>query len=430
MTSIEGSVGRGPSYHARAAEKVFKKVLKEKPESAQDQVNPERIGVLRDLFGEFFREETDNIQIFRTQEGVAVPYTRINLTDFAKKLYQKYSPDHKEPVLYSETDTPTKHRYVVFSSFPVLQNGHPFTFDEVAMRHTARLLGPVLDKIAAGKQPPDIEFMTMGAPINNRWGEVTSEYVEKAEGDPIGTLSKTYAEMIKAAMPEDEEDLAKLSYVFHGISMGGRFALKTAEALMKEGVMTQDRDDKSLPHVKVLIESMPGTNKRGGKVQVPIGFLLDGTLLTVRHPSWALVMKRENDFLTKVEEDLEQRGIFATGTNPDLTEEENKQHRKAQDAMKKKIKNAINGSLGVPIEDDQPIKAEHHMGIYDPLSFTPRRFMKGKENLQRGIKVHTEIKNNLREWPERALHLIPTFPKDIVRRWTRSVDTLLALQKK
>ncbi len=100
-----------PSYHTKAAERAFKVVLKHESDS---DVNQERQAVLRDLFADFFREETANVRLFRTEDGVSVPYTSINLTEFAKKLYRKHTPDHSEPPIYEENDDAKKHRYVVF----------------------------------------------------------------------------------------------------------------------------------------------------------------------------------------------------------------------------------------------------------------------------------------------------------------------------
>src|SRR6185295_10372971 len=94
-------------------------------------------------------------------------------------------------------------------------------------------------------------------------------------------FGELYAELVQ----ETTKGAGQIS--FRGISMGAPFALETAKKLLANKLVTQDRNDKTLPHLAIRIDTPPSQNDTQTlprRWQVPFGFALDGLGGFLRDP--------------------------------------------------------------------------------------------------------------------------------------------------
>lgn len=376
----------------------FKRVLGEKSGS-------ERIKILKDLMNRFFKEEVDNFNIFTTSNDVSFPYTSINISGFAKEVYKTYS---KKKLPKLKPNSNLKEKYFIFTSSPLLQNGHPFTFVEKAMQLTIRGLSDAIKDIEEGREPQDFEVITLGFPTNSRWGQVTKEYAERMRTDAFGTLAETYFNLIKTYQLNFDT-----RYTFYGFSMGGNITIETAKRVIKKINLDSN-------HLKILIDSPVIPKKELSRFQITALFLLD-TIVELWRPISEIpsVIKQlmpgnESKFLDEIDKMLQGRQYGPIKAFAITSEQTN---------LKKKCLDYIIKQLGKGLKIDPSFnEVILRRGIYDPISTSKEWREEIKKN-----KADFKSFGNVREYSVRAGHAIPFFDEEEMQRWAKSVDSLLKI---
>jgi hypothetical protein len=396
MTRTPGSLQYFPN--GENAIDSFKRALGEKPGS-------ERIRTLRDLMNRFSTTEVDNFNIFTTKDGVSFPYTSINIKEFVKKVYRAYSG---KKLLKLKPNSNSKEKYFVFTSSPLPQNGHPFTFVEKAMQLTIEKLLDMIKDVEEGREPQDFEVITLGFPTNSRWGQITNEYAEKMKADAFGTLGETYFDLIKFYQFDFHTKCT-----FYGFSMGGNIAIETAKRAIEKGTLDPN-------NLKILIDSPVVPKKELSKIGITVLFVLGAVIELWRPISEIpatikqLMPRYENKLLDEVDKILRNRHnnpIKAFVTTPEQTN------------IKKKSLDSLVIQLGKGLKIDPGLpEVTLRRGIYDPIS-TSKEWRKEIKKSKMGLRSI----GNIREYPVRAGHLIPFFDKEEMQRWAKSIDSLLII---
>ena len=95
------------------------------------------------IIDSFFKQEMDNTAIFTDNQGASLPYTKINVTELARATADMPEPDPNR----LQSQAPEHHRFFVTPSFPALQNGHQFTFVELALKQAMKYLPGAIEDI-------------------------------------------------------------------------------------------------------------------------------------------------------------------------------------------------------------------------------------------------------------------------------------------
>lgn len=408
------------------AVKSFEKALDEKSED-------KRVRTLEDVLNRFFLREIDNIRIFTTTDGVSFPYSSINIGEFAKELYKAYTGKDL-PELKPDSD-PTlvhpKEKYIVFTSFPQAQNGHPFTFVERAMQLTMRKLRRAIKDIEEGRDPQDFEVVTLGAPTNNRWGNVTPEYTGKIKKNPYGTLGRSYSELLRSVLLDNQSNNKNSKYIFYGISMGGNIAVETARDLIGKGLITREQ-------LQILLDSPVVPEKELSKGEITVRFISEGLFHLSDLKSLASINSSENKLLDEVDVILRSRKDRHVMTFAKSAE---------QDALRKECLDAliVEMAKGLSINkgknDSRLPRVSERRGVNDTISSILNGSWRGKakEKLAQfndkktkhplGSTIMSSSTQNVREFAVSASHFFPFFGKKEMRRWGKSIDTLRALRQ-
>lgn len=418
LDSRENSI---PFPHGEAALKAFEKTFPN---------NPDKVAAMKRVLDVFFQQEMDNTRIFTDESGAILPYTRINITEFARALTGISSASQQV-----ETETPKHKKVFIVPSFPALQNGHQFTFVEFAMKQAVKYLPQVARDLQEGKTPPDIEVYTLGSPTNKKWGEVTPEYVGRLEKDAYGTLSKTYSGFAEQQLPRNKEARVKTALVFIGDSMAGSMAAGAVENLITSGVATQEslKRQEGLPFVQVIMDAPVTINpsKHRQRALMP-GFVIDSLHALATSSHLRKTALRERKFLESLEPVLAERGINSHEGKAEI-KLKRRGHKAVIDAM-------YNKKMTV---DASKVRVNIRRGMYDltipPFEFARRARNKLRSYREKGGRVpigkylipdtKLDVINangrNAREFAVRGTHIFPIiFTEKEMRRWGKTLDRL------
>ncbi len=353
--------------------------------------NAARKEVLRDLLERLTRAVVANTEIAHGENGEAFPVSHVNITNFASNLYTdpRYGGREIPPIRHDEKGHDLRssgtHNIVEFNfpSAPTEQNGHPFTFIEEVMKQTMGRLPRILKDIQEGKRPQDIVVYQLGTPTNRDWGYMPSEYAARVKGAPYATVGHTYADYIRSILDKYSSDRRHTSVLLYGISMGAAYTAKTAEELLGKGTVTQ-RQDKDrcidLPSLNILLDSPVAFNNMNINCkQLTLLFLKDVTFNFMFPWNFSLSKKQEgifnpkvlltpvleNLFLTWLDTQLRQRGIYRAGEQPEAPEDaelKKQQHQLKQEALQSLVNQMAEG---VPL--DPRMKMNIRRGTKDTL---------------------------------------------------------------
>ncbi len=395
--------------------------------------NPEEIGEVKDIFDTFFDQYVANIALYKSERGATLPYTRINVIDFAKALYEKYTgkkavvkPPENGKGTTVETDQKRIKREFVFPGAPLRQaeNG-PFHYVEEAMHQLVMNLPAALEDLRNGREPDSLEIFTMGTPMNEL-GTMTPEFFENLKKDPTAEMGNVFAEFIQknglAKMNENE----KLNIELYGLSWGSSLAAVTGEKLLENEVFTQERDPARNKAMVTIRAQAPVSLGRSmiKKLQIPLGFAADGIASIIREKYGRNLFNKTPKFMEQLNAVLEERGI---GKN--TSEEQNK--------MKSAGMKAIRISLSNEVELKPETKVNEIYGLRDMTTYSPGLNAEAKEARERRpVFSPDSLAQNLIE-PERknsrtfavdTFHMPPWFRKQELKRIKKAAAALNSLK--
>lgn len=381
--------------------------------------DPKRTQVLRGLVEKFFNAEVQNTNLFSPEEGVQFPYTMVNITEIGKTLYSRAHPEGN-PLKPREAG-PLHKRHFIFSSFPQVQNGHPFTFVELAMNEFLTDLETVFKDLEAGVEPEDIEVYTLGSPTNS-WGRVTPDFVEGLRTEGIARLTRGYAKFVEVNLPTDLQERARTAVRFQGLSMGASFATSTAENLIDHKVVAQYEGgaQEDLPNLVVLMDTPAGLHPKG-KFLTAL-FIAGGIPQATIDSHMRTATFMEGRFLNGLKEPYAQKGITM-----DTQGEQGK--------LKKEGVRIIVNQLekGVPV-DTKKINVHIRRGLNDLVTFSrswrsratsERRDREQNPGLGRDIVKNEDP--NIHEHSVKAGHIFPFFYKNAFERWNQTINKVMEL---
>lgn len=412
------------------------KVIEERRVSDQD-IHKET-ETLHDILDEFLKVELENVRLYTRKDGEAsVPYTSINVTEFARRVAERF--EIQLPGILTQTEETTKEMqretFAIYPSTTMGENGHPFAYVEVAMIEAMRHLGPVLKALEEGKLPPkDLQIVTMGAATNTNWGQISESYAERIKQDAFGTAGETYAELLEnSGLLEgySGKDVVRL----WGTSMGCSFAAKTAEKLLADNFVTQsqeDRKDGAHPYLQIRMDAPAGVQRSDQEwsflkkgMQIGGGFVIEGINMQLHDPHTRELMSKEQPFLRQVVEPELAKNNIVRDTDP--------KHMKLKG-------NAVTSTMfqlahGVQLNRD--LQAYLVRGFEDlttkskddrPIEDKIQRLEKGEEGGVLNAVLNPQEK--LHEYGIHSSHNIPFFWKDNgneMRKWAPSVRTVMEL---
>jgi len=391
--------------------------------------NPELVEKAKEIFEIFFKQEMENIQIFKSKEGVEFPYTKINLTELAKKLYKENSKEPLKENLEKNIEHSSIEKKFIFGSFLTTRAGQAFTFTEEAIHQATMNLPRALDDLKNGQEPKDLEVYTLGSPTN-LLGKMTPEFFDGLKEDSFRNMGRVYAELIRGKiLVADKEKSAKISVELFGISMGAGLAAMTGEKLLETGEFTQepqpiDKKDRK-PFVQIRAE-VPVTLSRSKmkKIQIPTGFIID-MIRGLGNPYTKNVVGRDKKFIEQTNAELAKRGIHEN-MSPEQKE------------MKEKSIPRLILALGKGLELKPETKVDEVYGLRDSTTWTPSLKKDAKTQEEKnpetlGSKILPRVKENSRTSVVNASHMdIPGsqfFRGSELRRIKVATEKLIELKK-
>jgi hypothetical protein len=406
--------------HGEAALKLYEK------EYGSD---PKELKEVRDIFEAFFNQEVANIKVYNSEKfGAAFPYTRIDMSNFAKALYEKYTGAKAEIKLsenggaIAEGEQKRIDREFIFGSFLALTNGNPFTFVEEAMHQCVERLPAALEKLKNGEEPDAFEIFTLGSPTNE-FGTMSAEFFENFKKEPIAELGNIYSEFIqKNGIKKDNPD-DKLNLELFGISMGGGMAAITGEKLLETNDFTQDREQsikEKLSHVVIRSEVPVSLGRSKIKpFQIPVGFITDSIVGLVNNPYGRTVAFAEPNFMKQLNVVLAEQGIHKNMT-------------KDQEKMKSASIHTLMLALGKGLTLKPETKVNEIYGLKDLTTYTPSLAKEAKEQMEShsgalGQNLVHPQRENSRVFAVKQSHVRPFFrPRELkrIRKAAMELDSL------
>ncbi len=443
--------------------------------------NAARQEILRDLLERLTHAVVANIEMIHGKNGEAFPVSHVNITYFARSLYTdpRYGCREIPPIQHDEQGQELRssvtHNIVEFNfpSAPARQNGHPFTFIEEVIKQTMTRLPRILKDIREGKRPQNIVVYQLGTPTNRDWGYMPPEYAAQVKGAPYATVGHTYADYILSILDKYSSDRRHTSVLLYGISMGAAYAGKTAEELLRKGTVTQQQDkDHSidLPSLNILLDSPAAFNNMNiDSKQLTLLFLKDVIFNFIFLWNFSLSKKQEgifnpkvlltpvleNQFLTWLDIQLRERGIYRIGEQPGAlggAELKKQQHQLKQEALQSLVHQLAEG-----VSLDPGMKVNIRRGTKDTLeSSNTYDRLEDHRNWRRKAEARLHTKEtiisrkgqevsvastlganliranapNIREGAIASGHVIPFFNRGEMRKWVYTVNIILALRNK
>ncbi|MBI2034500.1 MAG: hypothetical protein HYT11_02085 [Candidatus Levybacteria bacterium] len=395
----------------------------------------QRTEVLHDVLEQFFQDEIQNMQVYKTKDGAAsLPYTSINITEFAKRMYKRYAGTAVEASKITQSSEPAKKKTVIFfTSFLATKSGHPFVFAELVMQQAVRALAPTIQAFQEGRVPKDVRVVTLGSPTNNRWGSISQQYAERIQKDAYTTLGNTYAELLESTGILSDH-AGQDAIVLHGTSMGGSLAGRTAEKLLSDGVATQsqqERMEQNRPFLQVRMDSPAGVRREGHKwprwkkLQTPLGFAGEVLKIAAKDHDTIKTALGEDKFLEGLQKETEKRGI------PTM-------HDEQQEIRKQGVVKSLIDQLKSGVSLKPNIKVNLVTGLSDLLTKSrwdrvAKRKIRSYEGVSEplGRNIIPGESPQRREVAIESGHLIPFFKRksgNEMWAWARSIDKLIVLK--
>ncbi len=373
---------------------------------------------LKEFFQEFIKEEIENTNIFRSEKyGVELPYTSVSPVSIARKIYQRYAGSIPE---FIKEDEEKKHsqKEFVFGTSPAIKEGNQFNVVEEAMHQCIKKLPQILKDLRAGKEPEDIEIFTMGMPTNVL-GSLSEEFVEQMTAGPSDELAKVYSELI-ASKISSQSNLDSVE--LYGVSLGSSLAIRTGEALIDQGLVTQEteKDEKKSPHLQIKAEVPVALSPSEMKdFQIPIGFITD-LFIESRLPELKAIEAGKPAFAKQVAGILEKRGIRENMTT-------------LQKKLKQKAIFRIVKALGEGLESKPETKITALYGLKDATTYTLDMAKKAKERKEEfagtlGESLLSRKDPNIRNFVADMPHMNLYFNKNEARRMEKLAKSLKNLK--
>lgn len=412
--------------HGEIAKKAFEKAFPNDPKNTEQ---------LHEIIEAFFQQEMANTAIFKDKQGASLPFTKINVTDLARAITNLPKPESAAPL------EGIKHKRIfILPSSILLHNGHQFTFVELALKQAIKSLPAVVENLLAGETPPDIEIFTLGSPTNQKWGQITPQYLEMLRQSAYETLGNTYASFAEENLPQNPGECARTTLIFFGQSQSASMAAASAESLISQNIATQNiatqdapKNKEGLPYVQVVMDTPVTLNRsRLRKTNLRVGFFLDAVYSGVTSSHIRRAALGEAQFLDQIAPILKSRGIETHETKEEISLK--KQALKAVMEAMYKEKVTI---------DAAKLKVNIRRGIYDltipPLRFAIKAMKKqhsfGKEKAA-GIGkylvqdkqldvINNDRSGKVREAAIRGTHIFSIiFPKHEMKKWKHSIERI------
>ncbi len=323
--------------------------------------NKEQVEKVKEIFETFFKQEMENIQIFKSKEGVEFPYTKISIAKLAKELYAKNAVKPLKDNLEKNNQRTSIEKEFIFGSFLAVENGTPFTFTEEAMHKAVMYLPRALESLKSGQEPEDREVYTLGSPTN-LLGKMTPEFFNGLKEDPFRNLGRVYSELIKEKISSANENNNTTSIELFGISMGAGLAAMTGEKLLEDEQFTQESQPEDTKERKIFLQikaEVPVTLSRSKikKIQIPVGFIIEVAKGIMQNPYIRKVGGGESKFVKKMDAELAKRGIHENMSSE-------------QKEMKKKSITNLMLALGRGLNLKPETKVDEIFGLHDLTTFT------------------------------------------------------------
>lgn len=215
------------------------------------------IETLREVFYTYLDRALSESKVFRSESGVAYPYTRVSLRDLAEDVFRANDGVGMSGDLVPGEPDPIKREFLM-TGFPTTSvTGGPFEFSEMALHNFVALLPRALEDLRAGREVRDYTLYTLGYPTNE-FGDLPAAALEEFEKEPLAAIGRWYAELIErelAAIPADRYAEARVALT--GVSTGASIAAETGSRLLADAAVTQDAGD--LPRLSVAMFAPVGT---------------------------------------------------------------------------------------------------------------------------------------------------------------------------
>jgi len=382
---------------------------------------------VKEIFDTFLNQEIENIQIYSSEKfGVSMPYTKINMGDFAKALYEKSTGKKIGPLKEPIGEDNKKHisNEFVFPgaplNFELLDNG-PFHFVGESMKQCIGKLPNAFEKIKKGKEPDDFEVFTLGTPMNE-FGKISPEFFEKFKKNPTEVMSEVFVEFINKNSESKINKDTKLNIELYGISWGGGTAAITGEKLLETNKFTQDPEKtKKDGTPRVAIKAQNPVSLSRAKIKGPQIWLGSPLNDTVSGDQYGPTIGKSNpEFAKQVELKLEKRGIVVN-----KSEEQQKMKKKAM------IDIIISFRKGLKLKPETKITEIY--GLHDLTTRTSslmREVKKQKENHPNslGQNLAKPQRENSRVFGVDMFHETPWFRKNELDRIKNAVEKLIELE--
>jgi hypothetical protein len=390
--------------------------------------NPEEINKVRDIFNTFLSQEISNVQIYNSQKyGVSFPYTSININNFSKEIYEKYTG--KKPSIKILEDISNKsdgkknisYEYI-FPGAPLnadLVDNGPFHFAGESMHQCIGKLPAALEKIKNGEEPDNFEIFMLGTPTNE-YGTMSTEFLEKFEKNPTSVMSEVFAEFIEKNNTEKNSENNNLSTELYGVSWGGGLSALTGEKLLESDTYTQNQEEKNDKELIIIRAQNPVSLSRskikGLKIWLgsPLNDLVSGD-------KYGPTMGKENPkFMEQIRSLLKERGII---TN--ISEEQQK--------MKKKAMLDIILAFRKEVKLKPETKVNEIYGLNDLSTKTSSLNNEVEEQIKShggslGQNIAIPRRENSRVFGVNSFHEIPWFRKNELKRIHKAVEVINNLE--
>lgn len=360
---------------------------------------PEKESQIRRVLEVIDREGVENFSLFRPKDypGVALPFTRINVTKLTNELFGLNSEPKRQEKEQGTISSPRR-LYFIFPGFAFPPAGHPFTPWDIVYDRVISLFPQIINPIRKGETIPQIEVLVLGSP-NGLGGKVSEEWVTALKDKGIPQYGQVSAEFVRKALPEEQNELENTWIILQGMSMGSTVAEHTYLELPELKQKLQ-----------LLLDNPAGLHERVlallKGIQIPLGFLGEATVRGLFDQRVRNVIEAENVFLKKLEEMLQQRGII---------EKDNQEQKKLK--RKAALTDALNLIKGSSF-DTESIRSFIRQGLYDPTSFSPSVFLR---TLLQTLQGKTPVlgKGRSLTFPILATHFINRYR---VEKWGRIID--------
>lgn len=379
--------------------------------------NPEEIEKVKDIFDTFLNQEIANTALYKSEKYDAVfPYTRINIKDFAKALYEKHTGTNAEVKTRESGNVITEQKRIsrefVFPGAPLnpkmLDNG-PFHFVGESMHQCIGRLPAALEKIKNGEDPDEFEIFMLGTPVNEL-GTMSPEFLENLKKNPTTAMSDAFAEFIEKKGMEKDNTNDKLDIELYGISWGAGVAAVTGEKLLETGAFTQDPEksrDENLP--KIAIRAQNAVSLSRSKIKGPQIWLGSPANNFVSGDKYGPTMgKNMPEFMNQVDAALEERGIY-------------KNMSQDQQKMKKSAMLAIILSFRKGLELKPETKVSEVYGLHDLTTKTGSLTSEVKKQMELhhdslGQNLAKPQRENSRVFGVETFHEVPWFRENELKR--------------